>query len=221
LRYRTVTRRSPEAGRSAVRWTRQERQTGDSKRPPGSFGRVAFETNCRSVPVPFVLLSKRTERSLVPDAGTSPSKLVLREFLSVPTVRMGLPRADPVGTLKGICTLNQRAPQIWKELPLRSVIPIIAALVTVVTANVSLAQSTATPPPESGATCPPDVKGEPPTVGGGSSEPLSDKLAQSKGVICPPAGVDREMEVTPPSGGHLKVIPPPGTPGGDPNVQPK
>jgi hypothetical protein len=182
---------------------------------------VAFETNCRSVPVPFVLLSKRTERSLVPDAGTSPSKLVLREFLSVPTVRMGLPRADPVGTLKGICTLNQRAPQIWKELPLRSVITIIAALVTVVTANVSLAQSTATPPPESGATCPPDVKGEAPTVGGGSSEPLSDKLAQSKGVICPPAGVDREMEVTPPSGGHLKVIPPPGTPGGDPNVQPK
>ena len=104
---------------------------------------------------------------------------------------------------------------------MRSVIPIIAVLVTVVTANVSLAQSTATPPPESGATCPPDVKGEPPTVGGGSSEPLSDKLAQSKGVICPPAGVDREMEVTPPSGGHLKVIPPPGTPGGDPNVQPK
>jgi hypothetical protein len=117
--------------------------------------------------------------------------------------------------------VDQRAPQIWKELPLRSVIPIIAALVTVVTANVLLAQSTATPPPESGATCPPDVKGEPPTVGGGSSEPLSDKLAQSKGVICPPAGVDREMEVTPPSGGHLKVIPPPGTPGGDPNVQPK
>jgi hypothetical protein len=50
---------------------------------------------------------------------------------------------------------------------------------------------------------------------------LSDKLAQSKGVICPPAGIDRDMQVTPPSGGHLKVIPPPGTPGGDPNVQPK
>src|SRR2546422_406202 len=78
-----------------------------------------------------------------------------------------------------------------------------------------------TPPPESAATCPPDVKGEPPTVGGGSSEPLSDKLARSKGVICPPAGIDRDMQVTPPSGGHLKVIPPPGTPGGDPNVQPK
>jgi hypothetical protein len=43
----------------------------------------------------------------------------------------------------------------------------------------------------------------------------------STGVICPPAGIDRDMEVTPPSGGHLKIIPPPGTPGGDPNVQPK
>ena len=131
-----------------------------------------------------------------------------------------LPRADPVGTLKELCTLTNALANL-EGLPLRSVVPIIAALVTVVTANVSLAQSTATPRPESGATCPPDVKGEPPTVGGGSSEPLSDKLAQSKGVICPPAGVDREMEVTPPSGGHLKVIPPPGTPGGDPKVQPK
>jgi hypothetical protein len=32
---------------------------------------VAFETNCRSVPVPFALLSKRIARSLVPDAGQS------------------------------------------------------------------------------------------------------------------------------------------------------
>ena len=106
---------------------------------------------------------------------------------------------------------------------MRFAVPIIAALalVTVAAANVSLAQSTAPPSPEIRATCPPDVKGEPPTVGGGSSEPLSDKLARSKGVICPPAAVDREMQVTPPSGGHLKVIPPPGTPGGDPDVQPK
>ena len=69
--------------------------------------------------------------------------------------------------------------------------------------------------------CPPDVKGEPPTVGGGSSKSLSDKLAESKGIICPPSGVDREMQVAPPNGGRLKVIPPPGTPGGDPSVQPK
>jgi hypothetical protein len=104
---------------------------------------------------------------------------------------------------------------------LRFAIPIIAALIASVVANSALAQSRASPSPENGAACPPDTKGEPPTVGGGSSEPLSDKLARSKGVICPPAGVDREMQVTPPSGGHLKVIPPPGSPGGDPNVQPK
>jgi hypothetical protein len=108
-----------------------------------------------------------------------------------------------------------------RACPLRLVVPVISVLVTVAAANVALAQPTTNPPSERGATCPPDVKGEPPTVGGGSSEPLSDKLAQSKGVICPPAGVDREMQVTPPGGGKLKVIPPPGTPGGDQHLQPR
>jgi hypothetical protein len=103
----------------------------------------------------------------------------------------------------------------------RATILIIAALAGAAPATVVLAQPSENASPEQGATCPPDVKGEPPTVGGGSSQPLSDKLAQSKGVICPPAGIDRDMEVTPPGGGRLKVIPPPGTPGGDPNVQPK
>jgi hypothetical protein len=107
-----------------------------------------------------------------------------------------------------------------ESLILRGVVLLVAAFVIVAGANMSLAQS-ANPSPGQGVTCPPDVKGDPPTVGGGSSEALSDKLAQSKGVICPPAGVDREMQVRPPSGGQLKVIPPPGTPGGDPNVQPK
>ena len=104
---------------------------------------------------------------------------------------------------------------------MRPIILIIAAFVGVAPASVALAQPTESTSPEQGTTCPPDVKGEPPTVGGGSSAPLSDNLAQSKGVICPPAGIDRDMQVTPPSGGRLKVIPPPGTPGGDPNVQPK
>jgi hypothetical protein len=103
---------------------------------------------------------------------------------------------------------------------LRVAVALIAAFVIVAGANISLAQP-ANPPPGEAATCPPDVKDDPPTIGGRSSEALSDKLAQSKGVICPPAGVDREMQVAPPSGGQLKVIPPPGTPGGDPNVQPK
>jgi hypothetical protein len=103
---------------------------------------------------------------------------------------------------------------------LRPTILIIATFISVAAANAALAQATRHSSPEEGV-CPPDIKGEPPTVGGGSSAPLSDKLAQSKGVICPPAGIDRDMQVTPSSGGHLKIIPPPGTPGGDPNVQPK
>jgi hypothetical protein len=102
----------------------------------------------------------------------------------------------------------------------RVAVPLIAAFVMVAGADMSVAQPT-NPSPGEAATCPPDATGDPPTVGGRSSERLSDKLAQSKGVICPPAGVDRDMQVRPPSGGQLKVIPPPGSPGGDPNVQPK
>ena len=47
------------------------------------------------------------------------------------------------------------------------------------------------------------------------------KLSDSKGIICPPAGIDPEMAIKPPPGGELKIIPPPGSPGGDPNIQPK
>lgn len=53
------------------------------------------------------------------------------------------------------------------------------------------------------------------------STSLSDKLARSDGIICPPAGVDSEMQVKPPEGGEIRVIPPPGSPGGDPSVRPK
>ena len=99
---------------------------------------------------------------------------------------------------------------------------IVAMITAVATAGTATAQPKSdAPAPQSGAACPPDVVGEAPTVGRGDSKPLSDKLAQSKGVICPPAGVDQEMQVTPPGGGQLKVVPPPGTPGGDPRVQPK
>jgi len=76
-------------------------------------------------------------------------------------------------------------------------------------------------PTQPQAACPPDVPTPPPTVGGAPSPNLSDRLADSKGVICPPAGVDPEINLPPPGGGELKVIPPPGSPGGNPNVQPK
>jgi hypothetical protein len=88
-------------------------------------------------------------------------------------------------------------------------------------AGSAAAQPNSNAPSEGNVTCPPDVKGEPPTVGSGNKKPLSDKLADSKGVICPPSGIDQDMQVRPPSGGQLKVIPPPGTPGGDQDVHPK
>ena len=50
---------------------------------------------------------------------------------------------------------------------------------------------------------------------------LSEKLARSDGVICPPPGVDPDIRAPTPEGGRMPVIPPPGSPGGDPNIRPK
>jgi hypothetical protein len=52
------------------------------------------------------------------------------------------------------------------------------------------------------------------------NQTLSEKLGQSNGVICPP-DVDSEMTKPAPDAGKTPVIPPPGSPGGNPNVQPK
>jgi len=54
-----------------------------------------------------------------------------------------------------------------------------------------------------------------------SGSDLSNKLSQSNGVICPPATRDSGMQIAPPQGGALKVVPPPGSPGGDPKTVPK
>jgi hypothetical protein len=50
---------------------------------------------------------------------------------------------------------------------------------------------------------------------------FSEQLARSDGVICPPPGVDPDIRAPTPEGGRMPVIPPPGTPGGDPNIRPK
>jgi hypothetical protein len=59
------------------------------------------------------------------------------------------------------------------------------------------------------------------TTTGQQTEPLSDKLARSDGVLCPPPGVDPDMHAPAPDIGNTPVIPPPGSPGGDPTVRPK
>ena len=57
---------------------------------------------------------------------------------------------------------------------------------------------------------------EPPAIGSSSSD-----LSRS-GVIRPPADVDPQMKQMPPSSGdRMPVIPPPGTPGGNPSAKPK
>jgi len=56
---------------------------------------------------------------------------------------------------------------------------------------------------------------------GQSNEALGDKLARSDGTLCPPSGVDPEIRAPTPEGGKTPVIPPPGSPGGDPSVRPK
>ncbi len=60
------------------------------------------------------------------------------------------------------------------------------------------------------------------TTTGQNADQLSDKLARSDGVLCPPSGVDSEMHVpTPDNGTTTPVLPPPGSPGGDQSVRPK
>jgi hypothetical protein len=59
------------------------------------------------------------------------------------------------------------------------------------------------------------------TTTGQRAEPLGDKLAKSDGVLCPPSGVDPEIRAPTPDGGNMPVIPPPGSPGGNPSIRPK
>jgi len=86
-------------------------------------------------------------------------------------------------------------------------------------------QQTAPPSPQHMANCAPqDRPNRSPdgTTTGQSREPLGDKLAKSDGVLCPPSGIDPDMHApAPDAGGNTPVIPPPGSPGGDPNVRPK
>ncbi len=55
-----------------------------------------------------------------------------------------------------------------------------------------------------------------PTTG----EDVSDKLARTEGVICPP-DVDPGIKAPTPEAGTMPIIPPPGSPGGDQSVRPK
>ena len=54
-----------------------------------------------------------------------------------------------------------------------------------------------------------------------TSKSLSEQLARSDGVLCPPPGIDSDIRASTPQGGRMPVIAPPGSPGGDPSIRPK
>jgi hypothetical protein len=55
-----------------------------------------------------------------------------------------------------------------------------------------------------------------------TGENLSDKLARTDGVICPPnVGPDMRTPAPETGSGTMPVIPPPGSPGGNPSLRPK
>jgi hypothetical protein len=61
---------------------------------------------------------------------------------------------------------------------------------------------------------------EAPQARGAGNQTLSEKLEQTDGVLCPP-DVDPDIKAPTPQAGPMPVIPPPGSPGGDPSVRPK
>lgn len=95
---------------------------------------------------------------------------------------------------------------------------------------ITLAQAPPQVPAEAGHRDPEACSKAPATVGqggdidvkgGAQGRNLSDQLAQSSGVICPPAHVDSDINHPAPPAGSMPVIPPPGSPGGDPSIKPK
>ena len=72
----------------------------------------------------------------------------------------------------------------------------------------------------------PGPNGQPPGTTGRGDRPgdkldtPGDKLARTDGVICPP-NLDPEIRTPAPDAGTMRVIPPPGTPGGKSDVRPK
>jgi len=97
---------------------------------------------------------------------------------------------------------------------------VLLALALASNATGAIAQTQTPPPADAPKECPPGTSANAPGLNNGSKGNLSDQLAASKGIICPPS-VDPQMQQKPPAGGAMKVVPPPGSPGGDQRLQPK
>jgi len=103
----------------------------------------------------------------------------------------------------------------------------LAALALLLASAIPAFATTAPPPSaskdQSAATPSPQTVPEDRATSGSSSEPLSDRLDRSGGVIHPPHGVDPGMTQAPPAVGSKStpIIRPPGAPGGRRGLTPK
>ena len=106
-------------------------------------------------------------------------------------------------------------PRVTHSVMYAAIAVLIAGVTTATAAPVSSSNATPTADKPS--------QGKIPEGSGSSTEPLSEKLDRSGGVIHPPSGVDPGISQAPPAIGSQStpVIPPPGSPGGKPGVNPK
>lgn len=96
----------------------------------------------------------------------------------------------------------------------------LVVLGTVLGASPMVAQTL--PPPQSDSPAPRGTPSEQsPGTPDRSNESLSDRLERDEGIIAPPRGIAPDNTIVPDNPGRIRVIPPPGTPQGNPKVQPK
>jgi hypothetical protein len=90
----------------------------------------------------------------------------------------------------------------------------------------ALAQTPIRPPqppnmPSPQSTIPEKIKPVDPSTTGSTSDNLSKKLEATDGVIKPPDNTAPGMVLPAPDPGTTRVIPPPGSPGGDQSIVPR
>lgn len=101
-----------------------------------------------------------------------------------------------------------------------TIIPVASAALFISTVTAASAQNRPSAIDPKGC-APHELRTDGKAPDGKAGDTLSNKLARTGGVICPP-NVDPEIKApTPEHSNKMPVIPPPGSPGGDPSVQPK
>jgi hypothetical protein len=110
-----------------------------------------------------------------------------------------------------------------KRCPIRGTSALaIAAAAGLLSLTGALAQGPAQPRDPSGTDVEKSEPQDPRSTGSTCpGENLSERLERCSGVIRPPSGISPDNTIRPPDPGTMPVIPPPGSPGGNPNVDPK